>query len=146
LGLGLDNPCRAVFWVCGRTNAWRGLMTGIFGVLESSATQWYQDVASTRHFFFHRPIYSLWRHLVFWMLHVFFRKIRCLPDRLPDPEKFLQKLEEFLPEIIQNRTNHCRVSTLNDVRWRLSVARRSWSSSGSYDGSRSIQLSQSRRK
>jgi hypothetical protein len=52
LGLGLDNPCRAVFCVCGWTNAWRGLMTGIFGILESSATQWYQDVASTRHFFF----------------------------------------------------------------------------------------------
>jgi hypothetical protein len=37
-------------------------MTGIFGILKSSATQWYQDVASTRKFFFfsHRPIYSLW--------------------------------------------------------------------------------------
>ncbi len=37
-------------------------MTGIFGILESSATQWYQDVAPTQEFFFffHRPIYSLW--------------------------------------------------------------------------------------
>jgi hypothetical protein len=35
-------------------------MTGIFGILESSATQLYQDVAPTQEFFFHRPIYSLW--------------------------------------------------------------------------------------
>jgi hypothetical protein len=35
-------------------------MTGIFGILELSATQLYQDVAlSRRFFFFHRPIYSL---------------------------------------------------------------------------------------
>jgi hypothetical protein len=27
-------------------------MASILGILESSATQWYQDVASTRHFFF----------------------------------------------------------------------------------------------
>jgi hypothetical protein len=26
-------------------------MTGIFGILESSATQWYQDVAPTQEFF-----------------------------------------------------------------------------------------------
>ncbi len=38
-------------------------MKGIFGILESSATQWYQDVASTQEFFFvHRHIYSLWTH------------------------------------------------------------------------------------
>ncbi len=47
-------------WVCRRTSAWRGLMTGICGILESSATQWYQDGAPTQEFFFfHRPIYSL---------------------------------------------------------------------------------------
>jgi hypothetical protein len=27
-------------------------MTGIFGILESSATQWYQDADSTQEFFF----------------------------------------------------------------------------------------------
>jgi hypothetical protein len=27
-------------------------MTGIFGILESSATQWYQDVTPTQEFFF----------------------------------------------------------------------------------------------
>ncbi len=37
-------------------------MTGIFGILESSATQRYQDVAPTQEFFFHRPIYSRWAH------------------------------------------------------------------------------------
>ncbi len=52
LGLGIDNPCRIVFWVCRWTSAWRGLMTGIFGILESSATPWYQDVAPTQEFFF----------------------------------------------------------------------------------------------
>ncbi len=36
-----------------------GLMTGIFRILESSATQSYQDVARTQEFFFHRHIYSL---------------------------------------------------------------------------------------
>jgi hypothetical protein len=35
-------------------------MTGIFGILESSAMQWYQDVAPTQEFCFHRHIYSLW--------------------------------------------------------------------------------------
>jgi hypothetical protein len=35
-------------------------MTGIFGILESSAKQWYQDVAPTQEFCFHRHIYSLW--------------------------------------------------------------------------------------
>ncbi len=62
LGLGIDNPCRIVFfffWVCKWTSACRGLMTGIFGLLESSATQWYQDVAQLKSFF-PRHIYSLW--------------------------------------------------------------------------------------
>ncbi len=44
-------------------------MTGIFGILESSATQWYRDVASTRHFFFYRPIYSLWWNVHQWILN-----------------------------------------------------------------------------
>ncbi len=35
-------------------------MTGIFGILESSATQWYEDVASTQKIFFLCHIYSLW--------------------------------------------------------------------------------------
>ncbi len=35
-------------------------MTGIFGILESSATQCYQDVASTQEFFFLCHIYGLW--------------------------------------------------------------------------------------
>jgi hypothetical protein len=35
-------------------------MAGIFGILESSATQWYKDVAPTQELFFHRHIYSLW--------------------------------------------------------------------------------------
>ncbi len=35
-------------------------MTGILGILESSATQGYQDVNPTQEFFFHRHIYSLW--------------------------------------------------------------------------------------
>ncbi len=53
LGLGIDNPCVIVFfWVCGCTSAWRGLMAGIFGILESSATQWYQDVTPTQDFVF----------------------------------------------------------------------------------------------
>ncbi len=30
----------------------KGLMTGIFGILESSATQWHEDVAPTKEFFF----------------------------------------------------------------------------------------------
>jgi hypothetical protein len=34
-------------------------MTGIFGILESSATQRFQDVAPTQEFIFHRHIYSL---------------------------------------------------------------------------------------
>ncbi len=46
LGLGIDNPCRI-----GRS-AWRGVMTDIFGILESSATHWYQDVNPTQEFFF----------------------------------------------------------------------------------------------
>ncbi len=46
--LGIDNPCRIVFfWVCRWTSAWRGLMTGIFGILESSAAQWCQDSTPT---------------------------------------------------------------------------------------------------
>ncbi len=60
LGLGVDNPCKIVFWVCRWTSACRGLMTGIFGILESSATQWYQDVIPSQELFFHRHIYSLW--------------------------------------------------------------------------------------
>ncbi len=36
-------------------------MTGIFGLLEPSAMQWYQDVAPTQEFFPHRHIYSLWQ-------------------------------------------------------------------------------------
>jgi hypothetical protein len=36
-------------------------MAGIFGILESSAMQWYQDVAPTQGFLFHRHIYSLCR-------------------------------------------------------------------------------------
>jgi hypothetical protein len=40
------------FWVCGWTSAWRGWMTSIFGILESSATQWYQELAPTWEFFF----------------------------------------------------------------------------------------------
>ncbi len=47
-GWGLTIHACYLFWVCGRTSAWRGLMTGIFGILESSATQWHQDVAPTR--------------------------------------------------------------------------------------------------
>jgi hypothetical protein len=47
-------------------------MIGIFGILESSATQWYQDVNTIQDFFFHRHIYSL----------------RCLP-----PFKSLADLE-----------------------------------------------------
>jgi hypothetical protein len=38
-----------LFWVCGWTCAWRWLMTGIFEIFESSATQWYQEIAG---FFF----------------------------------------------------------------------------------------------
>ncbi len=62
--------CRSIYqkrriltsWGWGLTiqSAWRGLMTGIFGILESSAMQWYQDVAPTQEFFSHRRIYSLW--------------------------------------------------------------------------------------
>jgi hypothetical protein len=48
------------FWVCGWISAFRGLMTGIFGILESSATQRYQDVVPNQELFFHRQIYSLW--------------------------------------------------------------------------------------
>jgi hypothetical protein len=53
LGLGLDNPCRIDFFfsISGCYSAWRGLMTGIFGILGSSATQRYQDVTSTQEFF-----------------------------------------------------------------------------------------------
>jgi hypothetical protein len=58
-GWGLTIHARWFFWVYGWTSAWRGLMTGIFGILESSATQWCQDVAPTQELFFHRPIYSL---------------------------------------------------------------------------------------
>ncbi len=42
----------SVFWVCGWTIAWRGLMTGIFGIMESLATQWHKDIAPTQEFFF----------------------------------------------------------------------------------------------
>jgi hypothetical protein len=35
-------------------------MTAIFGILESSATQQYQDVAPTQQFIFHCHVYSLW--------------------------------------------------------------------------------------
>jgi hypothetical protein len=38
-------------------------MTHIFGILESSATQQYQDVAPNQVFYFHRDIYSLWLNL-----------------------------------------------------------------------------------
>ncbi len=34
-------------------------MAGIFGILESPATQWYQDVAPTELFLSHGHIYSL---------------------------------------------------------------------------------------
>ncbi len=47
------------FLVCGWTSAWRGLMAGIFGILESSATQWYQGVSPTQELYFHRHIYSV---------------------------------------------------------------------------------------
>jgi hypothetical protein len=60
LGLGIDNPFRMVFWVCGRTSACRGLMTGIFGILESSAMQWYQGVAPTQELISHCRIHNLW--------------------------------------------------------------------------------------
>jgi hypothetical protein len=73
LGLGIGNPWRIVFWVCGWTSAWRGLMAGIFGILESSATQWYQDVAPTQDFFFHRHIYCPWVFTLFIsFLYVFY--------------------------------------------------------------------------
>jgi hypothetical protein len=54
LGLGIDGPFGIVFFfrVCKWTCAWRGLMTDIFGLLESSAMQWYQDVAPAQKFFF----------------------------------------------------------------------------------------------
>jgi hypothetical protein len=65
LGLGVDNPCRIIFWVCRWTSALRGLTTGIFRILDSSATQWYQDAAPTQELFFHRHIYSLWYGLRF---------------------------------------------------------------------------------
>ncbi len=38
-------------------------MTGIFVILESSATQCYQDVTPTQKFFLHRHIYSLGAYL-----------------------------------------------------------------------------------
>jgi hypothetical protein len=38
-------------------------MTGIFRILESSATQSYQDVAPARVCFFHRGICSLWMEM-----------------------------------------------------------------------------------
>ncbi len=42
-------------------------MTVIFGILESSATQWYQDGTPTWtfFFFFHCHVYSLWRNLFY---------------------------------------------------------------------------------
>ncbi len=53
MGLGIDNPCGVLFWVWGWISAWGELMAGIFGILESSATQWYQDFAPhSRVFFF----------------------------------------------------------------------------------------------
>ncbi len=51
-GWGWQSMQDSFSWVCGWTSAWRGLMTGIFGILESSATQWYQDVAQTQEFLF----------------------------------------------------------------------------------------------
>jgi hypothetical protein len=40
LGLGIDNPRRIAFFeFADEQIAWRGLMTGIFGILKSSATQ-----------------------------------------------------------------------------------------------------------
>jgi hypothetical protein len=52
LELGLDNPCRIVFWVCRWTSDFRGLIIIVFGILspESSATQWYQDDAPIQQF------------------------------------------------------------------------------------------------
>jgi hypothetical protein len=39
-----DNPYRIFFfWICGWTSSYWVLMAGNFGILESSATQWYQD-------------------------------------------------------------------------------------------------------
>jgi hypothetical protein len=63
------------FWVYGWTNAWRGLITGIFGILESSATQWYQDVASTWHFFFHHPFVLS----IVYGYHVHQGRLHCMP-------------------------------------------------------------------
>ncbi len=48
---------------------WRGLMTAIFGILESSAMQWYQGVTPTQEFIFHRHIYSLWLAVTFDYRH-----------------------------------------------------------------------------
>ncbi len=45
-------------------------MTGIFGILESSATQWYQDVAPTQEVFFFFFFFSLSHLIVYgeeWM-------------------------------------------------------------------------------
>ncbi len=38
-GWGLTIHAGWVFWVCGWTSAWRGLIAVIFGILEASATQ-----------------------------------------------------------------------------------------------------------
>jgi hypothetical protein len=48
LDSGLDNPARTVFQMFSSKNKsfiW-GVITGIFGILNSSAKQWYQDAAS----------------------------------------------------------------------------------------------------
>jgi hypothetical protein len=47
-GWGLTIHAGECFWVCVWTCAWRWLMTGIFGILEPSATHRYQDVAQTQ--------------------------------------------------------------------------------------------------
>jgi hypothetical protein len=42
----------SLFWVCRWTSTFWGLLGGIFGLLESSATWWYQHVAPTQQFLF----------------------------------------------------------------------------------------------
>jgi hypothetical protein len=63
-GWDLTIHARQFLWVCGWTNAWRGLMTSIFWILESSATM-IQRCRLNSTLFFHHPIYSLWE---FWVI------------------------------------------------------------------------------
>ncbi len=60
LGLGIDNPCMIVFLSLRMNKCLERVNDRHFGILESSATQWYQVVSPTQEFYFHRHIYSLW--------------------------------------------------------------------------------------